>query len=131
MTKVDDSCKNRGEIAPGTWVRNGSTDSHGGPLISANFEPMFSFTLPKGHGSAGAAMGSSAAERRRRDVQGLAGPRRVQRLLQRAKGTKVLERGIDPFLPVPPRGSGLTISNQRESTIDGHRAVIVDIVGKD
>ena len=47
-----------------------------------------------------------------------------------AMGRKVLDRGIDPFLQFLREDSGLTASNERETTIDGHRAVIVDIAGK-
>ena len=130
MTKVDDSCKNRGEFAPGIWVRNGSTDSHGGPLVSANFEPMFSFTLPEGDWLGGGGAGVITADFGDATFKAWQDPDGFNDYCNDAMGRKVLERGIDPFLQFLREDSGLTISNQRESTIDGHRAVIVDIVGK-
>lgn len=131
LTKVDEACKNRAEIAPGTWVRNGSADSHGGPLVSANFDPVVAFTLPAGTWIGGGGNGVITADAGPATFKVWQDPDGFNDPCDDAKGTVVLDRGIDPFLAFL-RGpkSGLTVSNQRETTVDGHRAVIVDIVGK-
>lgn len=132
MTKVDDVCKNRAEFAPGTWVRNGSTDSYGGPLVSANFDPMFSFTLPEGTWLGGGGNGVITANKSDADFIVWQDPDGFNDFCDDTKGTVVLERGIDPFLAfLRGPSSGVNVSNERETTVDGHRAVIVDMAGKD
>lgn len=130
MTKVDDPCANRAAITPGTWVRNGSTDSHGGPLVSANFEPFFSFTLPNDTWLGGGGGGVMTADSTSATFKVWLDPDGFNDYCNDAMGRKVLERGIDPFLTFIRQDSGLTIANERETTVDGHRAVIFDMGGK-
>jgi len=132
LTKIDDACTTRGDYAPGTWVRNGSTDSHGGPLVAANFDPFVSFTLPSGNWLGGGGNGVFTADNGEATFKVWQDPDGFNDPCDDTKGTVVLDRGIDPFLAFL-RGpkSGLTLSNERETTVDGHRAVIVDIRGAD
>jgi hypothetical protein len=132
MTKADDACASRGEFTPGSWVRNGSADNHGGPLVSANFDPTFSFTLPAGTWiGGGGSNGVMTADKSDATFKVWQDPDGFIDYCNDALGRVELQRGIDPFLAfLAGPTSGLTVSNQRETTIDGHRAVIVDIVGK-
>ena len=130
MTEIDDTCANRAAITPGSWVRNGSTDSHGGALIAANFDPMFSFTLPEGVWLGGGGAGVITADDGDATFKVWQDPDGFNDYCNDAMGRKVLERGIDPFLTFIREDSGLTIANERETTIDGHRAVIFDVGGK-
>jgi hypothetical protein len=130
MSKDDDQCANRAAIVPGTWIRSGNHDSRGGPLVAAGFEPFFSFTLPSGDWLGGGGAGVMTADYKDATFKVWQDPDGFNDYCNDAMGTKVLQRGIDPFLTFLREDSGLEISNQRETTIDGHRAVIVDIVGK-
>jgi hypothetical protein len=130
LDQVDDACPNRAAVVPGTWVRSGSHDSHGGPVVSAGFEPFFSFTLPTGDWLGGGSAGMMSADRTEATFKVWQDPVGFNDFCNDALGRKVLERGINPFLQVLREDSGLTVSNERETTIDGRRAVIVDIGGK-
>jgi hypothetical protein len=131
LTKVDDACPNRATITPGSWVRNGSADSRGGPLVSANFDPVISYTLPAGTWLGGGGNGVVTVDKTDATFKVWQDPDGFNDPCDDTKGTKVLERGVDPFLEFL-RGpqSGLTLSNERETTVDGHRAVVVDIIGR-
>ena len=134
LTHVDDACKNRADIAPGIWVRDGSTDSHGGPLVSANFDPIFSFTLPDGTWLGGGGNGVITADTSGGEAtfKVWQDPDGFNDFCDETKGTVVLQRGIDPFLQfLRSPASGVIVSNERETTLDGHRAVVFDMAGKD
>ena len=130
LTAVDDACAGRVAVAPGTWVRTGSADNHGGPLVSANFEPIFSFTLPEAVWLGGGGAGVITVDHDDATFKVWQDPDGFNDYCDDTLGTKVLERGIDPFLTFLREDSGLDVSNERETTIDGRRAVIVDIAGK-
>lgn len=131
MDAVDDACKSRAAVTPGAWVRSGAWANHGGPLVSAAFDPMFSFTLPAGDWTAGHGNGVITADYGDATFKVWQDPDGFNDYCDDTKGTKVLEHGIDPFLQfLRGPSSGLNVSNEREITVDGHRALIVDIVGK-
>ncbi len=133
LDPVDDPCKIRAAMVPGTWIRSGSHDSHGGPLVAAGFDPFFSFTLPSGVWLGGGGNGVITADTPSGDATFKAwqDPDGFNDFCDDKKGTKVLERGIDPFVAfLRSPSSGLDLTNERETTVDGHRAVIVDIAGK-
>jgi len=130
LDPIDDPCKIRAAMVPGTWIRSGSHDSHGGPLVAARFEPFFSFTLPSGVWLGGGGAGVMTADDGSATFKVWQDPDGFNDYCNDAMGTKVLERGVDPFLKFLREDSGLDVSNERETTIDGHRAVVVDIVGK-
>ncbi|MFL5641967.1 MAG: hypothetical protein ACJ771_06465 [Chloroflexota bacterium] len=130
LEPIDDTCSIRAAMVPGTWIRSGNHDSRGGPLVAAAFEPFFSFTVPSGVWLGGGGAGVMTADYSDRTFKVWQDPDAFNDYCDDAMGTKVLERGIDPFLQFLREDSGLDVSNERETTIDGHRAVIVDIVGK-
>jgi hypothetical protein len=131
LSEVEDSCPNRATVVPGTWVRSGSHDNHGGPLISAGFEPMFSFTLAEAGWLAGGGKGVITVDSGPATFKVWQDPDGFNDYCDATKGTKPLVRGIDPFLEfLRSPSSGMNVSNQRETTVDGHRAVIIDIAGK-
>ena len=131
MAAVDDACAGRAAVAPGTWVRSGAHDSHGGSLVQANFAPFFSFTGPasdwKGSGPLPGAMAANSGARTFQvwqDPDGFVDP------CDADKGRVALAPGIDPFMKYMTDDSGFTVTNQRETTIDGHRAVAFDFEKK-
>lgn len=130
LVKVDDACANRAGIAAGTWVRDGSADNRGGPVVQANFDPIFSFTLPAGVWLGGGGNGVITADADPATFKVWQDPDGFKDFCDHTQGTTVLERGIDPFLAYLRESSGLTVSNQREATVDGRRAVVVDIGGR-
>jgi hypothetical protein len=132
MARIDDACAVRSALVPGAWVRSGSHDNHGGSLVSTRFEPFFSFTLPAGTWIGGGGNGVITADSGDATFKVWQDPDGFNDFCDHTKGTQVLERGIDPFLAfLRGPSSGLNVTNERETTIDGHRAVIVDIAGKD
>lgn len=130
LAEVDDDCPNRAAVVPGTWVRSGSHDNHGGPLVAANFEPFIAWTLPEADWLGGGSAGVVISDRADATFKVWQDPDGFNDYCNDAMGRKVLERGIDPFLQFLRQDSGMTVSNERETTVDGHRAVIVDIGGK-
>ena len=98
--------------------------------VAAGFEPIFSFTLPSGVWIGGGGAGVMTADSGDATFKVWQDPDGFTDFCNDALGRKVLDRGIDPFLQFLREDSGLDVSNERETTIDGHRAVIVDIVGK-
>jgi hypothetical protein len=131
LTRIDDACASRARFAPGSWVRNGSADSHGGPLVAANFDPIVSFTLPEGTWLGGGGRGVFTADKSDATFKVWQDPDGFNDYCSDALGTTALERGIDPFLAfLKGPQSGLSVSNQREITVDGHRAVVFDMGAK-
>ena len=131
MARIDDACAVRSALVPGAWVRSGSHDNHGGSLVSTRFEPFFSFTLPAGTWIGGGGNGVITADSGDATFKVWQDPDGFTDYCNDALGRVELQRGIDPFVAfLAGPTSGLKVSNQRETTVDGHRAVIVDIVGK-
>jgi hypothetical protein len=130
LDPIDDACKIRAAMVPGTWVRSGGHDSHGGPLVYANFEPLIALTLPLETFISGGGMGVTFSDHDDYGIKIWQDPDGYNDYCNAALGRKVLERGIDPFLRYLREESGLAISNERETTVDGHRALIVDIGGR-
>jgi hypothetical protein len=127
LGKLDDACAARATIMPGTWVRSGAHDSAGGPVVQANFEPYFSFTLPRvGIVGGGLAPGVMTADTSSYTFKAWQDPDGFVDPCDANKGTIDLAPGIDPFVQYMTSGSGFSVTGSRETTIDGRRAVVLD-----
>jgi hypothetical protein len=127
LAKIDDTCAARAAIMPGSWVRSGAHDSAGGPVVQANFEPYFSFTLPRiGLVGGGLTPGLMTADTDSYTFKVWQDPDGAVDPCDATKGKLALAPGIDPFVRYMTSGSGFTVTGSRETTVDGHRAVALD-----
>ena len=129
---VSDQCAARSTITPGTWVRSGVGATDGGVGIAADFRPFFEFTLPagtyRGRGNLHDAISIDGTDgstfKAWKDVDGFVDA------CDDSKGRLDLDPGIDPFLAHLASSRGLAVGGTTETTIDGHRAVKVDLTTK-
>lgn len=131
LEAIDDECDARAEILPGRWMRSLAHDSRGGPGIAVNFQPYVTFTLPletwRGNKLAEKETlvldnGDGTADVRFwKDPDGFPDPcdREADRL--------DLDPGIDAFLAYLRDSPQFTVLGETESTVDGRRAVEVEI----
>ena len=129
---ISDQCPNRSAITPGDWIRSGVGESDGGPGIAADFTPFFEFTLPagtyRGYGNMHDAVrldGSDGSTFKAwKDIDGFVDPCDDQ------KGRIDLEPGVDPFVAYLSSSDGLTVTDTKDTTIDGHPAIQVELTTK-
>ena len=98
--------------------------------MSAGFEPFIAFRLPVADWLGGGSAGVMTSDHADSTFKVWQDPDGFNDYCNHALGRKELEPGIDPFLRFLREDSGMTVSNERETRIDGHRAVIVDVGGK-
>lgn len=131
LDRIEDECSLRGEILAGTWQQNVGFSSAGGSGIAANFRPFVTMTLP-----AEPWRGNEYAEPETMVLDNSDGsasfkiwkdPDGFVDACDREAGRLDLEPGIDPFLAYLDGGEQFTVLGQKEYTIDGHRAVEVEI----
>lgn len=128
---IGDGCPVRAAFLPGTWQRNLAFRSQGGPGVGVNFEPFIALTLP-----AEPWTGTEFAEpdtlvldndprtadlRIWKDVDGFVDACDIE------PGRLDLAPGIDAFLDYLRREDRFTVVRQEELTVDGRRAVEVEI----
>ena len=127
----DDACPVRQTILAGTWQRNLGFSNDGGPGIAVNFTPLLTFTLPDQ-----AWRGNEFAESDTmvldsedgdttfkiwKDPDGFVDP------CDRDAGPLDFEPGMDAFLDYFRNDQRFTVVREDAFTIDGHRAVEVEI----
>ena len=105
LEPIDDPCAIRaavvaGNVDPVRAPRQSRRAARRRPTSS----PIFSFTLPSGEWLAGGGTGVITADQSDATFKVWQDPDGFNDYCNDAMGTKVLERGIDPFLRVPPRG---------------------------
>jgi hypothetical protein len=131
---VSDACAAREAVVPGAWIRSGIGDGDGGPGIAAVFSPFFEFTLPPGRyegiGNMDADFlmvdgddGSTLTALK--DPDGFVDPCSLE------AGRIDLDPGIDPFVAYLSASTALEVVDATETTIDGNRAVRIDITTRD
>jgi len=133
---VSDACTVRGETVTGTWQRSIDRGFKGaGTGVLGVFKPLIQVTLPDdtytgiGNGGYDEAVVEAAdgkfTLKAWKDLDGFADPCDI------AKGRIALDPGIDGFLSYLQDNKGLTVTDSQEMTIDGRRAVRVDITTAD
>lgn len=131
LRPIDDACQIRAEILAGTWQRNLGFSNVGGPGVAVNFQPFMTFTLP-----ADSWTGGEFAEAdtlvldngdRTADLRLWKDPDGFVEACDRGAGRLDLAPGIDPFLEYLRESPQFTVIDETEVTIDGHRAVQVEI----
>jgi hypothetical protein len=128
---IEDACEARAEILPGTWQRSLAHDSPGGPGIATVLAPFVAFTLPaeawRGIGlgefdTVAIDNGDGTADMKIwKDPDGFVAP------CDREAGRLDLEPGIDAFLAYLRDSPQFTVIDETELTVDGRRAVEVEI----
>jgi len=131
LALVDDACDTRSAFLAGTWQHSLAHDNQGGSGIAANFHPYVAFSLPaetwKGNGFGETDTlvldngGGTADLRFWKDPDGF------NQACDRDAGRLDLEPGIDPFVAYLRDSPQFTVIKETELTVDGHRAVEVEI----
>lgn len=128
---IDDECGARAEILPGQWMRSLAHDNHGGPGIATNFLPYVTFTLPRetwiGNGLAEAETLVLDNDTRTADLRFWKDPDGFVDPCDREAGRLDLAPGIDAFLAYLRDSPQFTVIDETELTVDGHRAVEIEI----
>jgi hypothetical protein len=131
---VSDDCAARSAVVPGDWIRSGIGDGDGGPGIAADFTPFFEFTLPPGQYDGIGNLAPDHISVDGRDGSTFTAWKDVDGFVDACSfdaGRVDLDPGIDPFVDHLSSSSGLTVSGTSELTIDGHRAVRVDLATRE
>ena len=128
---VSDQCSARSSIAPGTWIRSGIGASQGGTGLAADFTPFFEFTLPAGsyHGLGNMHDAISMTGQDGSTFQAWKDPDGFSDACSEASRID-LDPGIDAFVAYLKTSNGQSVTGTTETTIDGHRAVQVDLTTK-
>ena len=131
LDPIEDTCAARSEILPGTWQRNLGFTNEGGPGVAVNFQPYMTFTLPAEHWK-----GNEYAETDTlvldngdgtADLRIWKDPDGFVDACDRDAGRLDLEPGIDAFLAYLRDSPQFTVIDETELTVDGRRAVEVEI----
>jgi hypothetical protein len=131
LEPIEDACPDRSAIVAGTWQHNLGYSNEGGPGIAVNFAPYVAFTLPveqwtgnqfgetdtlvldNGDGTA--------------DLRIWKDPDGFVDACDREAGRLDLDPGIDAFLAYLRDGRQFSVIEETELTVDGRRAVEVEI----
>ncbi|HEY4634185.1 MAG TPA: hypothetical protein VIH00_09735 [Candidatus Limnocylindrales bacterium] len=131
LEAIEDACPARSAIVTGTWQHNLGYSNEGGPGVAVNFAPYVAFTLPverwngnqfgetdtlvldNGDGSA--------------DLRIWKDPDGFVDACDRDAGRLDLDPGTDAFLAYLRDGRQFSVIDETELTVDGRRAVEVEI----
>jgi hypothetical protein len=131
LEPIEDACVARSEILPGTWQRNLGFSSAGGSGIAVNFQPYMSFTLPaeRWKGNEYAETDTLALDNGdgTADLRIWKDPDGFVDACDREGGRLDLAPGIDAFLAYLRESPQFTVIDETDLTIDGQRAVEVEI----
>lgn len=131
LEAIDDECDARAQILPGQWMRSLAHDSRGGPGIATNFLPYITFTLPREAWSGGGLAESETLvldnDTQTADLRFWKDPDGFMDPCDREAARLDLDPGVDAFVAYLRAGPQFTVVDETELTVNGHRAVEVEI----